>query len=170
MSKEGIEWVYHVDKDDNVIGKVDRDEVVKEKLLKRGVLVFVFNSKREILMHKRTMNKRLYNGYYDIAYGGTVNYGESYDEAAKRELQEETGIKNQELIFLGNDKYEGEEERTFVQVYKCIYDGEIEFNPEEVEFGKFISLEELEKKKQTKTFCPDSIYYFKKYLEEYHGK
>ena len=38
------------------------------------------------------MSKNWCPGYWDVAFGGCVDYGESYDECASRELKEESGL------------------------------------------------------------------------------
>ncbi|MFH1439255.1 MAG: NUDIX domain-containing protein [Candidatus Woesearchaeota archaeon] len=166
------EYLYHVDEDDNVIEKVLRSEARKKNLFHRSTSIIVFNSKGDILVHKRTLTKDIYPGYYDLAVGGGLSYGESYLEGAKREVEEEIGVKDAELTFLFKFRYEKDEEnnriKTFTNIYKLIFDGQIRFQEEEVESGKFISLEKLKEMMKLEKFCPDNLAMFEKYLAKYH--
>ena len=57
-----------------------------------GVPVIIKDSKRRVLLGKRKKNMYTYAGYWGLP-GGLVAYGETLAEAAKREVEEEIGIK-----------------------------------------------------------------------------
>ena len=81
------EYLDIVDENDNVIGKDTRKAVHANYMIHRGVHIFVVNSHGQILIQKRSMNKDYYPGYFDISVGAQVSSGESYEEAAKPNLQ-----------------------------------------------------------------------------------
>lgn len=54
-----------------------------------------FNEKNEVLLFKR--NKPPYKGYWELA-GGRVEFGEKLEQAARRELREEAGISQKEIL------------------------------------------------------------------------
>ena len=81
-----------VDADDNVTGQATRAEVRARNLRHRATYVLVFNRDGKLFVHQRTTMKDVYPGYYDVAVGGVVGAGESYDDAARRELAEELGV------------------------------------------------------------------------------
>ena len=58
----------------------------------------VFNKENELLLIKR--GKQPFEGKYALP-GGRVEYGESAEQAALRELKEETGIEGQSLQLIG---------------------------------------------------------------------
>ncbi|MFB6467857.1 NUDIX hydrolase [Cytobacillus sp. Hz8] len=65
-----------------------------QPLLVVGAMVLVFNEKKEILLQQRSdINKWGFPG-------GSMEYGESLEETAKRELFEETGFNAKSLEFL----------------------------------------------------------------------
>jgi len=161
------EYTYEVDENDEVIRKVSRTELNENLLLHRESCILVLNSKNEILITKRTMSKNIYPGLLEIGQGGLTDVDESYDSCAKRELEEETGIKDTELKFIFDFRWKGEHNNAFIKIYKCVYDGEITPQLEEISDYFFISFEKLDKmiKEESNQFCPDCIDIFKKFCE-----
>ena len=66
-----------------------------EKGWRLGVGIVLLNTKKEIFMGERLDNK----GAWQMPQGGVkIGWNEELDEAAKRELYEETGVKNAKLV------------------------------------------------------------------------
>lgn len=82
---------YAVDDDDNIVGIMPIEQIIEKGLNRRASRVFVFSESGKVLISKRSKNvmKPL---KFDPSMGGHVEVGESYLEAAKRELLEELGI------------------------------------------------------------------------------
>jgi isopentenyl-diphosphate delta-isomerase type 1 len=81
--------------DDNgkVVGRVvSREEAHKSGVWHRAVLLFVVNGDGQVLMQKRSKNKKLWPGRWDATAGGHVSSGETGVDAAVREIKEELGI------------------------------------------------------------------------------
>src|ERR1700694_5845622 len=79
-----------VDDNDQVIDSLPRSEVAKRNLLNfRAIHVYLITSKGQIYMPVRARSKKLYPGGYDFSVAGHVSAGESYEEAFRRETQEE---------------------------------------------------------------------------------
>ncbi len=97
LAASAQEPVLHVDEHDRVLGVVPRSQVQEEGLITRCTYIFVFNSAGLLCMHQRTLHKRLYPGYWDVAAGGLVSAGETYLQGARRELEEELGVVDAEL-------------------------------------------------------------------------
>ena len=81
-----------VDEQDNVIGQAPRSEVHARGLLHRATSVFVFNSRGQLLLQKRSATKDEFPGCWTSSASGHLGAGESYDDCAPREMQEEIGI------------------------------------------------------------------------------
>lgn len=81
-----------VDAEDRVVGQAPRSEVHARGLLHRAVSVFVFDSRGRLLLQKRSAGKDEFPLCYTASASGHLNAGETYDEAAPRELQEELGL------------------------------------------------------------------------------
>jgi len=159
------EFFYVVDEDDNVIGKASREDChSNRKLIHRSVYVFVLNNKGEIFIQRRSMKKDLYPGFYTASATGHVDYGENYDEAAKRELREELGIEAP-LRRLGRVKSFSETEREISMIYVCRYDGPIRFNRKEISEGFYMSMEDI--KRSLKTEEKKFAYGFKIAFQEF---
>lgn len=151
-----------VDENNTVVGKAAKDEVLKKNLIHRGAVIFLFDSKHRIFIHQRTKNKRIYPNMWNMTLGGSVVSGESFPEAANREITEEVGVKDAKLQFLFYDRYQSILDNVIACVYKLVYDGEIVIQKEEVAKGFFVSLNELENLMRKEKFCPDAIQYFNK--------
>jgi isopentenyldiphosphate isomerase len=85
-----------VNEQDKVIGEMSRDEAHKTGTPHRIAVVYVENSKGEILVQVR-MSKRL-----DHSAAGHLDLGETYFSAAERELREELGIEGVALKKIGH--------------------------------------------------------------------
>lgn len=59
----------------------------------RAVYGFIFNKNNDVLLQKRSSNKKLWPNLWDITAGGHVLAGEFGSQALKRELAEELGVK-----------------------------------------------------------------------------
>ena len=74
-------------------GKVEsRDNCHKQGLWHRANYGFIFNKNGEVLLQKRSKNKKLWPDLWDITAGGHVLAGEFGYEAIIREVKEELGI------------------------------------------------------------------------------
>jgi len=81
------------DEHDHVIGQAPRGEVHARGLLHRAVHIFVFNSRGELLLHRRSTQKDEYPLCMTSSASGHLGVGEDYATAAGRELEEELGLR-----------------------------------------------------------------------------
>src|SRR5258706_2215468 len=82
-----------VDEDDTILEYRTRFDCHHDaSLIHRAVGIILFNDKGQILLQKRSMKKDLNPGMFTISASGHVTKGQTYEEAAKRELEEELGI------------------------------------------------------------------------------
>ncbi len=160
----GDELVIVVDKDNQETGAVPRREMRAGGLCHRATYILVFNSKGELFVQKRTQTKDVFPGYYDVAAGGVVLAGESYEEGAVRELEEELGVKETPLNSLFDFYYEDEHIRLWGRSFSCVYDGELLLQEEEVESGEFMNVDEVFRLAETEPFTPDCLYVLRWYL------
>ena len=164
------EIILIVDRNNQVTGNAPRHEMRSKGLPHRATYILVFNSLGELFVQKRTMTKDIYPGYYDIATGGVVLAAESYYESARRELEEELGIRDTDLTAHFTFFYEDGTNQVWGRVFSCIYDGELTLQEEEVESGFFAAPDNVIALSGQKPFTPDGIYVLKRFLQEkaYH--
>lgn len=108
-----------VNEKDEIIGTMPKKEAHKNGTPHRVAVIYVENEKGEILVQHRT------DGYLDHSSAGHVDPGESYVEAAKRELKEELGIEKVELKYIGhsrtwNEKYPGVKVSHVFDIFCCV--------------------------------------------------
>ncbi|SEC32078.1 NUDIX hydrolase [Pseudomonas anguilliseptica] len=158
---ERIVWV---DEEDRPLGGVLRSELRARHLLGRGTYILLFNSAGLLCVHRRTLSKALYPGYWDVAAGGMVLEGESYAESAARELAEELGIEDAQLVEHAHFLYDAPESRLWCMAYSAVSDAPLRLQPEEVLEARFISIDEALAETQYLPYCPDSLAALQRYL------
>ncbi|WP_437205569.1 NUDIX hydrolase [Planctomicrobium sp. SH664] len=77
------------DEQDRVIGQAPRSVVHARNLLHRAVHIWVWNSRGDLLLQLRSTTKDQYPSCFTSSASGHVDAGETYQEAAVRELREE---------------------------------------------------------------------------------
>lgn len=95
-----MELIEIVDENGNFTGEIiERKEAHDRNLLHNEIAVFIVNSSNQILLQKRSANKRFNPNKWGLC-AGHVAVHESLKSAAIRELEEEIGIKfsEKELI------------------------------------------------------------------------
>ena len=129
----------------------------KELPLRIGVGIILLNNKNQVFVGKRIDNPK---NFWQMPQGG-VAQNESFLEAAKRELEEETGVKSIKLIkeldkwleynlpenLLGKvleGKYRGQKQKWFIMIFVGKYD-EINVKTKNPEFldWKWIDISSL---------------------------
>lgn len=124
----------------------------KKGLWHKAVAVFIINSKKQVLLQKRSKNKKMWPDMWDISAGGHVIAGEFGFQAIIREIKEELGlnIKKEEITFIGCSKSINKKEdilnKHFNEYYivtKNIDEKNLNLQKEEVSEVKWINKEEI---------------------------
>lgn len=130
---------------DVVIGAMKRREIHHKGLRHRAVHILVFDGEGRLCLQKRAMTKDVNPGAWDSSAAGHVDFGESYEAAAQRELMEELGITAEApLISLGRIDASETTGWEFVEVFAIRYIGTVEANPGEIDALKWVTPLELE--------------------------
>ena len=138
------EWFPVVDEAGKVVGKATRRECHSGSMLMHPVVhLHIFDSQGRLYLQRRSMNKDIQPGKWDTAVGGHVDYGESIEEALHREVREELGITLFEPIHNFTYSFMSHIEREMVYSYRTVYEGEIKIDPEEIDEGKYWTIEEV---------------------------
>ena len=156
MQNASEELVDIVDKDDNVLYQCTRKEMRAQVLRHRAVFIAVVNSAGELLIHQRSAMKDLWPSWWDLAVGGVVSAGESYQAAALRELDEEVGVTGVPLVELGVGTYSDEEVSLVGRCFMVKYDGPLVLRDGEVVAIEWVSQNDLLQRLVKRDFLPDS--------------
>jgi isopentenyldiphosphate isomerase len=140
----------------DVIGKASREECHSGSFLLHPVIhLHVFNSKGELYLQKRALDKDIQPGKWDTSVGGHVDYGEEITEALKREVEEELRITDFKPTFIKSYKFISDREAELIHSYFAIYDGNIVPDPVEISEGRFWKLTEIEDQLGRNIFTPN---------------
>ena len=153
-----------IDEYGNTLTITSRQEIKEKKLRHKASFIILKNSKNQYFIAQRSATKRVYPLKWAFGAGGAVMANESYDDAAKRELEEELGVK-EKVEYLFDFSFDSNEIHYLAKVYEVIFDKEVIIDKTEYEIGKWANDKEIFEMEKKGEFCPDSILYFKKYLD-----
>jgi isopentenyldiphosphate isomerase len=164
----GDELVDVIDEQGRTVGTVTRREMRGRRLPHRCTYVLVFNRRGDLFVHLRTAGKDVYPSYWDVAVGGVLAAGETFDRGAERELREELGV---EAALHALFPFHYADERSVVQAmaYRAVHDGPFRLQPEEIVRGEFIPPEEVSARAARERFCPDGLAVLAEYLRVAKG-
>lgn len=133
---------------DEMTGTAGKMDVHRRGLLHRAFSVFIFNSKGEMLLQQRALDKYHSGGLWTNACCSHPNPGEKTEDAAIRRLKEEMGFETElEKVFDFVYKAEVENgliEHEFDHVFTGEYDGAIDYSPQEVKDYAYRSMQSIQ--------------------------
>lgn len=151
---ELIAWV---DEFDRPLGALPRSTLRERGLVGRGTFILLFNSAGELCVHRRTLSKAIYPGFWDVAAGGMVQADETYAESAARELEEELGVADVRLTAHEHFFFDQPGNRLWCAVFSAVWNGPLRLQPEEVMEARFLPVEEALAESTVMDYCPDSV-------------
>ncbi len=176
-SLQKIEFLDIVDDNNNVVGRALKDEVYDKKLSHRIVHVFVLHSDTPaIYLQKRASTKSFLPNYYCTSAGGHVRSKETYENAARRELEEEIGITTpieevDSFVFFGENNH-----KRFIKVFITRTNTGFSFPDGEVSDGSFFTIMDaknlIDKNEKIHPQLKDCFYrlFDKKLLLDFYNK
>lgn len=140
MSTEEIVDV--VDREDRVVGTIPRGSIASSGANHRVVHILVLDRSGRLLMQRpsRALGRSFELG---SSVAGHVRSGESYEAAARREFEEELGLKAPELLDLGTTWLYASGRRKFIGVFIAHSGGPFTPDRGEVEAIEWIPLPTL---------------------------
>lgn len=147
------EVVAIVDEANNVTGSAARWQMRASGLIHRATYIVITDPAGLLNVQKRTLTKDVYPGWWDPCTGGVVLAGESYEESAIREMEEEMGIANTPLRFLFDFYFA--EGRVWGRAFHAVYEGPLRLQKEEVEFVERMTVDQILQSKDPVT--PDGL-------------
>lgn len=150
------EWFPLVNEEGETVGRATRRECHSgSKLLHPVVHLHIFNDAGELYLQKRSMNKDIQPGKWDTAVGGHIDYGETVEEALRREVREELGITDFTPRFMTRYVFESAVEKELVNVFRTVYNGPFIPDPSELDGGRFWSVTEIAENMGKGVFTPN---------------
>ncbi|MGH8048847.1 MAG: rRNA adenine N-6-methyltransferase family protein, partial [Chthoniobacterales bacterium] len=143
FAQHGGEMFPVVDENDAVIGASPRDEVHARNERHRAIHVQIFNAAGEVFLQKRSIWKDRSPAKWDSSTAGHVDAGETYEEAARRELMEEIGAEVGALTPICKLGCGPETGWEFLQIYRAEHEGPFRFAAQEVEGGLFLRVDQV---------------------------
>ena len=142
------EQVVLVDEQCTEKGLMGKTEAHEKGILHKAISILLFNSKGEMLLQQRAFSKYHWAGIWSNACCSHPRANETFENAASRRLREELNIetpleKKFHFIYKAKDEKSGLTEHEYDWVFFGIYDGSIDFNPDEVNDIKWISKADL---------------------------
>ncbi len=150
-SNDSVELIEIVDEEGNSTGRIlPREEIHNRNLLHNEVACFVINDNKEILLEKRSPNKRYSPNKYGLTAGHVI-FGESLKAALVREIEEEIGIKvnEEDLTPIGNKEYTREETNSHITYFYYIKlnlkESDFTIQEEELTEVKWFKIDDIKK-------------------------
>lgn len=128
-----------IDLDDHVIGQAPRSEVLAKHLMKRIVHVFAFDDQGRLALQLRSPSVSFLPHHWVTSASGHVRSGETYEQAAMRESEEELGI-TPLLEVLGKDLYDSGTFQAYLMSYRCSTNGPFTPKTGDVERIEFLPI------------------------------
>lgn len=159
MPGVGDELVEIVDENGEVTRVVTRAEMRRDNLRHRNVAIFVQRTDGRLVVHQRAAWKDVYPSHWDVAFGGVPNVGESAEDAAIRELAEETGlvVAVARLIDLGARTHTNDEVAWHARFFAVRTDDTIEPVDGEVQQIDAVPVGDVRRWAASKQVCPDAL-------------
>lgn len=133
-----------VDEEGRVIGSATRGECHNgSRWLHPVVHLHVFNSRGEVYLQKRPEWKDIQPDKWDTSVGGHIDYGETPEQALTREVREELGITDFTPERIGMYVFDSCRESELVYVNRTVYDGPVMPSAEELDGGRFWTIDEI---------------------------
>lgn len=154
----GDELVDVVDLDDHVLEVVTRAELRARGAgaRHRACYVAVLTTADELVVHRRAEWKDVYPGWWDVCFGGVLGAGEAWEDAAHRELLEESGIDAQPEL-LGTARWDRPDVGLNARIYLVVHDGPFTCPDGEVVEVDTVPVADLDDWLDGRLVCPDSV-------------
>ncbi|MFN8712822.1 MAG: isopentenyl-diphosphate Delta-isomerase [Bacteroidota bacterium] len=141
------EFVVLVDENDRQTGLMEKLEAHRKGLLHRAISVFVFNSRGEMLIHRRALEKYHSGGLWTNTCCSHPRPDEDVADAAVRRLSEEMGMSctlTRSFVFLYRGEFDHEnKEHELDHVFTGTSDADPNPDPAEVMDWRWINKEDL---------------------------
>jgi isopentenyldiphosphate isomerase/intracellular septation protein A len=155
------EWLPVVDEEGKILGKAQRSYCHNgSKTLHPVIHLHLIGSNNTIYLQKRSNSKLVQPGKWDTAVGGHISFGETIEDALKREAEEEIGLKVFDPKPVLKYRWDSELESEMVYCFITKSGTPLVNNPEEVTEGRFWKITDIQKNIGKGLFTPNFEYEF----------
>lgn len=141
------EFIIQVNESDEEIGTIEKLEAHQKGVLHRAFSIFIFNSKKELLIQKRAKNKYHSGGLWTNTCCSHPHPQEPIEKTLESKLMQEMGIKatfSHQFHFIYRCEFENQLiEHELDHVYFGFTDDKPQPNPEEAEDWKYVNMDDL---------------------------
>lgn len=127
----------------------------KSMLLHPVVHLHLFNPEGRLFLQKRSVTKDIQPGKWDTSVGGHISPGEKLEDALTREVMEEIGLKDISPRFIHRYVWESPVEKELVFSFIAVSDKKPLFNRQEIDDGRFWTIDEISTKIGKGIFTPN---------------
>jgi len=151
------EWFPVVNEEGAITGRAPRSVCHdgKSKLLHPVVHLHIFNREGKLFLQKRSAKKDIQPGKWDTSVGGHMAPEESVEAALQRETMEETGLKELQVQFINKYVWESSREKELVFSFLTVTEKVPVVNPDEIDEGRFWSVDEIAANTGKEVFTPN---------------
>lgn len=159
-----------VDSEGNVVGSATRKECHSGSMLMHPVVhLHVMKEGGWLYLQQRSMTKDIEPGKWDTAVGGHVDYGESVDDALRREAREELGIAGFEPVKLKPYVFRSTRECELINPYYVYVGEDMDLTPDsgEISAARFWHVNEIIENLHNNVFTPNFEQEFESLIKQY---
>lgn len=141
-----VEYIAEVDENDIVLSVRNKDELKENRFRHRICLIIPKTENNKVILSKRAKDKFPFPDVWTCGLGGKVRADESYEEAALREMEEESGFKTN-LKLVATSKLDLDQEKAIAKIFTTEKEISLDvFNPDprEIQYFKEFTIEEVE--------------------------
>ena len=141
-----------VDSDDQVIGTIQRRNVLRSGVGFRVSHLFLFNDRSEILLQRLASGRGRHPGCWGSSVAAYVYSGESYLEAVTRRTREELGINVEGLEVVGKTSMADEGCTKFITAFSGRSNGPFTVAPSHISQVRFLPMKDLQRLREAETW------------------
>lgn len=165
------EFIEEVDWDNNVIAVHPREKLKEKVFPHRASLIIPITPEGKLILCKRAKDKHPYPNTWCCAVGGKVLAGETYEQAAMREMKEEVGL-TADLQFVAPFSYKEEDYPAIFHIFTTtqhIRKELFNLDPTEIQYAEEFTREEVRQlmTEQPAQFAPTFCRALEVFLKRY---
>lgn len=152
---EQEEWLPIVDVNGGVKGKIPRSHCHGNQKILHPVVHLHLIKDDSIFLQKRPLDKLIQPGKWDTAVGGHISFGETIEDALRRESAEELGLNSFKPVFLLKYLWETDMESELVYSFYAKDYNTPNTKSDEIDDGKFWPLQQIRDNLNQGVFTPN---------------